>query len=169
MNNLEEQSPNDSDHTLELPHDSIQPAILNYRTPDNTPALGGYTLTRREKILAIIALCMVCLLAYSLTFRSHISPNTLARVGLVQIKAGLEMFVDENKRYPTTAEGLTALVTNPGNLEHWERTLDKLPIDSWGHPYIYRGPSQNGLAFDLLSAGPDGKEGTADDVTLNPK
>jgi general secretion pathway protein G len=85
------------------------------------------------------------------------------------MKTALEIFEVQNDRFPTTAEGLNALITNPGNLEKWEPTMDKLPVDPWGHGYIYRSPGKNGEPFDLLSAGPDGKEGTADDITLNSK
>jgi type II secretion system protein G len=85
---------------------------------------------------------------------------------LYSIKTALNMFYVENSRFPTTDEGLQALVTNPGNLEHWQKTMEGLPKDPWGHAYIYRCPGSDGQDFDLLSAGPDGKEGTADDVQV---
>jgi type II secretion system protein G len=88
--------------------------------------------------------------------------RSMATPDLSAIKVALNLFELQNERFPTTDEGLKALVTNPGKLDHWEKTLDKLPQDPWGHPYIYRCPGSDGQDFDLLSAGPDGKEGTAD-------
>jgi general secretion pathway protein G len=71
-------------------------------------------------------------------------------------------------RYPTTAEGLRALVekpaTNPGN---WTKPfLLKIPLDPWGNEYQYVYPgTHNANSYDLYSFGPDGKSGGGDDIT----
>ncbi len=53
----------------------------------------------------------------------------------------------------------------PANLDTWKGPyVDAVPNDPWKHPYIYRVPGNGGKAYDLLSAGPDGSEGTADDI-----
>jgi general secretion pathway protein G len=81
------------------------------------------------------------------------------------IKTQLSVFEIDNGRYPTTAEGLKLLVENPGNMSTWTHAyLDKMPIDQWGHPYVYRCPGTNGAPFDIYSMGPDGIDGTADDI-----
>lgn len=82
------------------------------------------------------------------------------------ISTAVKKFELENDRYPTTQEGLQALITNPGNLPNWTKCLDgnSMPLDYWGHPYIYVYPGSNGNDFDLYSAGPDGIPGTADDI-----
>lgn len=74
--------------------------------------------------------------------------------------------------YPTTAQGLGALITAPDNAgSRWSGPyLDvkggKLPDDPWGHPYQYRCPgTKNTASYDLFSLGADGQEGTADDIT----
>lgn len=74
--------------------------------------------------------------------------------------------------YPTTAQGLAALITAPDNAgSRWAGPyLDvkggKLPDDPWGRPYQYRCPgTKNTSSYDLFSLGADGQEGTADDVT----
>jgi general secretion pathway protein G len=74
--------------------------------------------------------------------------------------------------YPTTAQGLAALITAPEAAgSRWAGPYltpkgGKLPEDSWGRPYQYRCPgTKNTSSYDLFSLGADGQEGTADDVT----
>ena len=71
--------------------------------------------------------------------------------------------------FPTTAEGLQALVAAPGSRGgQWHGPyLDggKMPMDPWGEPYVYRYPgTKNKSSYDIFSKGPDKTEGTADDV-----
>ena len=91
----------------------------------------------------------------------------LAQDDLQAIGMALRAFNIDNGRFPSTEEGLTGLVTKPtdavGPATSWPYL--KLPVDPWGHPYIYHCPPIVSRAdYDLLSAGPDGKEGTADDI-----
>jgi general secretion pathway protein G len=71
--------------------------------------------------------------------------------------------------YPTTAEGLQALITPPANkADHWRGPYlqeSKLPTDPWGEPYQYRYPGvKNPDRYDLWSKGPDKTDGTEDDI-----
>lgn len=73
--------------------------------------------------------------------------------------------------YPSTAEGLAALLTAPANAaDRWrgpyaEVSGNQLPPDPWGEPYQYHYPgTHNKSGYDLLSKGPDKTEGTADDI-----
>jgi len=73
--------------------------------------------------------------------------------------------------YPSTAEGLNALLVAPSNAaDRWhgpyaEVNGSKLPLDPWGEPYQYRFPgTHNKDGYDLYSKGPDKVEGTADDI-----
>jgi type II secretion system protein G len=91
-----------------------------------------------------------------------------ARNTLILFRTAIETFEVDIGRYPSTAEGLGALRQAPAALAaNWSGPyLDKLPLDPWGHPYIYRCPgTDDPTSYDLLSAGPDGKEGTSDDIT----
>ena len=78
-------------------------------------------------------------------------------------------YIQNNDKFPTTSEGLEALVSRPsGASEDWERTLDtdRVPKDPWGNEYEYRHPAQQSeLDYDLWSAGSDGQDGTDDDIT----
>jgi general secretion pathway protein G len=87
-----------------------------------------------------------------------------AKSDLSAISAALDLFDVDNARYPTQAEGLTALTLRPANLPAWHSYVTKLPSDPWGHPYVYHTPGKNGQPYDIYSCGPDGKEETADDI-----
>jgi type II secretion system protein G len=86
---------------------------------------------------------------------------------MLNLRTELGVFETDNGRYPTTAEGLEALVTCPPGLSAtWLGPyLEKLPLDKWAHPFIYRFPGTKGpLPFDLFSAGADGIPDNADDM-----
>ena len=84
-----------------------------------------------------------------------------SRKELLALRTGLEWFRAHCKRYPTDAEGLRALVRDPG-VPGWNGYyVNQLPPDPWGHPYLYG--CTNGTV-SLRSAGADGREGTADDL-----
>ncbi len=92
-----------------------------------------------------------------------------ARAQLSSLSTALNMFEVEHGRYPTTAEGLQALVVRPSDIpaDKWHPYLDPpaVPLDPWGHPYVYRCPGvHKPEGFDLYSCGPDGvsKTGGAD-------
>lgn len=84
---------------------------------------------------------------------------------LVVIRTALEWFRTHCKRYPTTGEGLKALVRNPGAPGWKGYYLESLPPDLWGHPFEY---SSSNDTVRLFSSGPDGVPGTADDVAAPP-
>ena len=94
------------------------------------------------------------------------SPDALVRADLANLGAVLDEFEVDCGRYPTTAEGLNALVKAPPGVAGWRGPYVKrgIPKDLWGNPYVYRGPSFGSSNYELLSKGPDGQEGTADDV-----
>ena len=84
---------------------------------------------------------------------------------LLVVRTALEWFRAHCKRYPTTEEGLKALVRNPG-VEGWQGFyLKALPPDLWGHPFHY---SSSNDTVRLSSMGPDGKAGNEDDILSPP-
>jgi general secretion pathway protein G len=78
-------------------------------------------------------------------------------------------FEIDNGRFPTTEEGLNALLLAPPGLPTWQGPyLDKFPADAWGRPLIYRFPGDDDpTGYDLNSAGSDGVEGDDDDIQKN--
>ena len=93
----------------------------------------------------------------------------LAKIQIKELEGALQLFSMDTGRYPTTAEGLDALIHNPG-MASWRGPYPSrydFTKDPWGRSYVYRCPGQHG-AYDLLSCGADGIEaagGEDDDVT----
>ena len=127
------------------------------------PADAGLTLIEMIVVLAIIAL-VAALIVPSVIGRPDQARVTVAQADLKSIGAALKMYRLDNGNYPTTEQGLAALVTKPStgpaatNFAA-DAYLAQAPADPWGHPYVYRSPGEAGSGFDLLSFGRDGKPG----------
>jgi general secretion pathway protein G len=92
---------------------------------------------------------------------------TAARVDISNIETCLKAFEVDCGRFPTTGEGLLALVQQPGAMKGWSGPyLEKgVPKDPWGTAYQYLCPGpHNNKGFDLWSHGPDQKDGGGDDI-----
>jgi general secretion pathway protein G len=88
------------------------------------------------------------------------SERTIAKAQIEALEKALDTFRLDSGRYPTTEEGLVALVSKPGNVTQWNGPYLKkdVPLDPWGHPYHYQSPGAKG-DFDLQSYGKDGQPG----------
>ncbi|HSS07875.1 MAG TPA: type II secretion system major pseudopilin GspG [Rhodanobacteraceae bacterium] len=92
-----------------------------------------------------------------------------ARQDIASIVSALNIYKLDNFIYPTSQQGLEALVTRPSGqpeAPNWSQRLDRVPKDPWGHPYQYQHPGQHG-DVDVYSFGADGKaggEGEAADI-----
>ena len=83
------------------------------------------------------------------------------------IGVALSSFEVHAGRFPTTQEGLQALVTKPSGLtdDEWAGPyLNEIPKDPWGQEFIYRSPGEHNNDYDLVSKGPDKQENTPDDI-----
>jgi len=125
----------------------------------------GFTLIELIVVLVILGLlaAVVGPRVYEKLARGR---HEIARVQIRELEGALQLFSFDVGRYPTTSEGLEALVRNPGNLEAWRTPYlnkSEVPKDPWGKPYGYRCPGQHS-DYDLFSFGPDGVEGGDDDV-----
>jgi general secretion pathway protein G len=83
-----------------------------------------------------------------------------AKQDLRSIDSTLQLYRLDNFRYPSTEDGLEALVRNPGQdaAPNWKQLLPKMPLDPWKNPYQYRYPGQRG-EFDVFTLGADRQEG----------
>lgn len=84
-----------------------------------------------------------------------------AKQDVMQIINALNLYRLDNLRYPTTDQGLEALVARPTSgpgAGNWKQYLNKVPVDPWGRPYQYRSPGQRG-EIDVFTFGADGREG----------
>jgi type II secretion system protein G len=143
-----------------------QQAIQEQSAKARPAAEGGHDATAGND--AALAL------AEKLAAKAADDGNTMTRAAekdIANIVAGLNVFEIDTGRYPTTAEGLAALLEKPIGATEWRgpyirsKANDGKIDDPWGRPYVYRCPGKGvAQSFDMLSLGPDGKEGTADDV-----
>jgi len=84
------------------------------------------------------------------------------KIQIDQIANSLDLFKLEVGRYPTTSEGLQALIAAPSGVPNWNGPYwreAQVPKDPWGHEYKYASPGTHGTAYDVMSYGADGVEG----------
>ena len=91
-----------------------------------------------------------------------------ARADIATLGQALEMYRLDNLGYPTSSDGLQALIAPPASLWTTARYrqggyIKKLPDDPWGRPYQYDNPGRQGPGYDLYSLGADGAPGGEDD------
>jgi len=119
-----------------------------------------------ELLLVLMILSVLAGLVYPhFTKRSEQAKITAAGTEISSIATALKMFESDCSRFPTTEEGLNALVQQPSNTPDWHRTLEKgVPKDPWGNAYQYACPGQHDNDYDLWSYGPNGQPGGGDDI-----
>lgn len=123
------------------------------------PKNAGFTLLELLVVIAIIGL----LAAYvGPRYFSQIgkSETTVARAQIGSFENALDQYRLDVGRYPTTEQGLNALITPPDNNQKWNGPYLKkeVPNDPWGHSYTYRFPGSK-KEYDILSYGKDGQPG----------
>ena len=129
----------------------------------------GFTLIELLLVLVILA-TLAAIVLPKVTGRSKQAKITAARTQLSYFDVALDAFEIDVGRYPTTVEGLRALVERPtSNAEDWQQPYlnrSDIPLDPWNNEYVYRCPGQyNQDGYDLQSFGPDGRLGGDDDIT----
>ena len=129
----------------------------------------GFTLIELLLVIVIIA-TLAAIVVPNLAGSSEKGKIGAAKGQIAGFELALDKFEAECGRYPTTAEGLQALQVAPSGLKGWAGPYLKkdVPNDPWDHPYNYKSPGAhaNGAAmsYDVWSNGPDGAEGTDDDI-----
>jgi general secretion pathway protein G len=129
---------------------------------------GGFTLIEILVVITIIALIMSLVGPRVLNYLGE-SKVKAAKIQIQSFGSALDLFNLDTGRYPTTGEGLTALVQSPGTIPAWNGPYLKggvVPNDPWGKAFVYRSPGEHG-PYDIMSYGSDGQEGgtgTAADV-----
>lgn len=130
---------------------------------------AGFSLIEMLVVLVIIGLVMGLVGPRVLNYLSDARSKT-ARLQIESFGNSLDLYYIDVGRYPSTQEGLGALMQRPPNVSVWNGPYLKggsVPNDPWGKSYVYRAPGSKG-PYDLLSHGSDGRdggEGSAADVT----
>lgn len=119
----------------------------------------GFTLIEVMVVVVILAI-LATIVVPKIMDRPDDARIAKAKQDIQAISSALNLYKLDNFKYPTTDQGLEALVKPPAGVTRWRQGgyLDALPIDPWGHPYQYLSPGQHG-AFDVYSLGADGQPG----------
>lgn len=120
----------------------------------------GYTLIELLVVLAILGLLAAVATTQMLKYLSSAKFST-AHTEVESFSSALDLFKLDVGRYPSTQEGLGALLADPAGVENWNGPYVKATTslnDPWGHPFIYRSPGEHG-EYDLFSYGPNGANG----------
>ena len=122
----------------------------------------AFTLVEMLLVVTIIGI-LAALVIPKIVGRSEQARTTAAHADLSAIKTALDAFEVDNGYYPKSIQDL---LQQPNNAKNWHGPyLDKVPQDPWGNNYLYYYPGKhNQSSYDLLSVGPDGKEGSEDDI-----
>jgi general secretion pathway protein G len=133
-----------------------------HRPADGPPPLqrqgrikeGGFTLVELMVVIVILGL-LATIVIINVMPAADRAAVTKARADIATLEQGIEMYRLDNQRYPTSEEGLQALVAG--------EYIRRLPNDPWSHPYRYAAPGRDGRPFTVATWGADGREGGSGD------
>ncbi|KEZ79027.1 type II secretion system major pseudopilin GspG [Salinisphaera hydrothermalis] len=123
---------------------------------------SGFTLIEIMVVVVILGI-LAAIVVPNIIDRPDAAREAKARQDIKAIDSALKLYRLDNYRYPTTEQGLAALVTKPTSEpvpRNWKSGgyLDRLPTDPWGHVYHYRNPGQHG-PIDIYTLGRDNQKG----------
>jgi general secretion pathway protein G len=129
---------------------------------DTSPRARGFTLLEVMVVVVILGI-LAMLIVPRIISRPDEARTVAVRQDLAAVMQALRLYRLDNLRYPTTEQGLQALVSRPASAPlppRWnaEGYLDRLPTDPWGFPLRYLNPGEHG-EIDVYSLGADGVPG----------
>ncbi|TNC82520.1 MAG: type II secretion system protein GspG [Oleiphilus sp.] len=127
---------------------------------------SGFTLIEIMVVMVILGL-LVAVVAPNILGRGEEARIGVAKTQIRNVSNALDLYKLDNFNYPSTEQGLEALVNEPSGspaAKNWNKDgyLPSVPVDPWGNEYQYVSPGSEG-PYDLYSFGPDGKEGGSDE------
>ena len=140
---------------------------MNYITREVSRRSGarrsrGFTLIEIMVVIVIIGL-LAAFIVPTVIGKVDEARVAKAKGDIRALETALSMFYLDNSKYPTTEQGLKALVQQPNDptIRHWKPGgyLERVSKDPWGNDYLYVFPGQHGKAYDLYSLGADGQPG----------
>ena len=143
--------------------ENVRERIMN----NNKQKQSGFTLIELMVVIVILGL-LAALVLPSVFGNKEKAGRQKVVSDITAYENALDMYRLDNNRYPTTDQGLDALVSKP-SLDPIPRNyreegyVKRLSNDPWGYEYILLSPGENGK-IDIFSVGLDGEEGTADDI-----
>jgi general secretion pathway protein G len=135
---------------------------MKFRKPPH-----AFTLIEIMLVVTIIAVLMSAAI-YKLKGNLDVAKRNRVSADIQNVRVQLQLYETMNGFFPTTEQGLQALVTQPDTdpkPARWNQLFEEVPKDPWFTPYIYRNPgTKNPGGYDVFSAGPDRQPDTADDM-----
>ena len=124
--------------------------------------ISGFTLIEVMVVISILAI-LAALIVPKVMSRPDEARVVAAKQDIAALMQALKLYRLDNKRYPTTEQGLLSLITKPSlapTPDNWKTGgyVEKLPMDPWGKPYQYLNPGLHG-EIDVFSFGADGVAG----------
>lgn len=126
---------------------------------------SGFTLIELMVVVVILGI-LAAVVVPKVMDRPEQARISAASNNIRAIKSALDMYKLDNHDYPTSDQGLEALVEKPARgpqAPAWSGYMDNIPLDPWGRPYLYLYPGKH-AAVDIFSAGPNGRSGDTDDI-----
>ncbi len=127
----------------------------------------GFTLIELLVVIAILGL-LIALVAPAVLSQLGSAKTKIAAQSIERLDQILDLYKLDVGGYPTTEDGLQALITKPSDADSWSGPYvhgSGLPVDPWGHPFTYREPSdRDGHDYDLCSPGPTGTPGSSTEI-----
>jgi general secretion pathway protein G len=131
-------------------------------TERSTKAMNAHGFTLVEIMVVIVILgVLAALIVPRVVGRADEARAVAAKQDIAAIMQALKLYRLDNARYPSSEQGLQALVTKPTadpQPPNWKSYLDRLPKDPWGRPYQYLNPGVHG-EIDVFTLGADGQAG----------
>lgn len=129
----------------------------------------GFTFLEIMFVVVIIGVLLAVAIP-RFTGKTQRARERATELQMRNISLALKEYEMEIGTFPTSSQGLEALIRRPSGVgeDVWRDAFldqDDLPKDAWGNPFNYRAPGEHHRDFDLWSNGPDGQEGTEDDIT----
>lgn len=124
----------------------------------------GFTLIEVMVVVVILGI-LAAIVVPRVIDRPEQARVVRAQQDIVAISNAMDLYKLDNGQYPTTDQGIAALVTQPTSEpapQDWHQYLKQVPTDPWGNPYIYANPGVHG-EIDISSYGPTGKPGGTGD------
>ena|ERR1700756_4434424 len=153
-----------------LPDQQTRPTRHDVVEGVEDPHQRGFTLLELLVVLAILGL-LIGLVAPAALRQLESSKEKIAHQSIERIASVLDIYKLDVGVYPTTEQGLAALIARPTGITRWNGPYlkgENVPQDPWGRPFIYHNPSQRaGHEYDLYSLGRTGQPGgTGDAATI---
>lgn len=142
------------------------PRSCRGQTVGRNKSRSGFTLIELLLVLVILGI-LAAIVVPKFSGRTEQARLTAAQSQVSTFGTALDAFEVDNGYYPKGKNGLVDLVQPPRDAQNWRGPYMKseIPLDPWGHPYVYECPGKhNPAGYDLYSIGPDGRAGSEDDI-----